>query len=107
MIRKTIRRNVPRRFSSTERLSLRDASFWLRILEQMESIRVSRENLNLIMDKIIQNFKLYSKTEEGHGGKVQAIIYRQGRSRDWWLARNWRRNREAVCIRRRSSRIYL
>lgn len=35
------------------------------------------------------------------------IIYRQGRSSDRWLARNWRRNREAVCIRRRSIRTYL
>jgi hypothetical protein len=55
-------------YASTENFSLPDASFSLLILEHMESTRLSRENLNLIMDNIIQNIMLRSKTEDGHGG---------------------------------------
>jgi hypothetical protein len=45
--------------------------------------------------------------EDEHDGKYSSIIYRQGSSRDRRLTRNWRRNREAACFRRRSRRIYL
>src|SRR5260370_215510 len=37
----------------------------------------------------------------------RSIIGRQGSSRDRWLKRDWRRNRETACFRWRSSRIYL
>src|SRR6202048_2249565 len=47
------------------------------------------------------------RQEDGHDGKVRSIICRQGCSRDRWLTRDWRRNREAACFRWRCRRIYL
>src|SRR6266853_2495546 len=37
--------------------------------------------------------------EDGHDGKVRSIICRQGCSRDRWLTRDWRKNREAACFK--------
>jgi 3-oxoacyl-ACP reductase-like protein len=56
-------------YASTENLSLPDASFSLLILGHMESSRLIRENLNLILDNIIQNIKLYSKRRMNMTGK--------------------------------------